>query len=47
VARNFSGPHAVSEILGFAGVVEALISFLATLFAALEALAQDLQASFE
>ena len=42
VARIFSGPHAVSKALGFAGVAGALLFFLAALFTALEALSHAL-----
>lgn len=42
MARNLSGPHEANEALGFAGVAEALLFFLAALFNVLEALAHGL-----
>ena len=38
MALNFSGPHEANAALGFAGVAEALLFFLAVLFIVLEAL---------
>ena len=47
MALNFSGPHEANAALGFAGVAEALLFFLAVVFIVLEALEHVLHSSFE